>query len=96
MRVDARTYGGRLTDWRYDISRLNDGSTLIMGQADNPGPPHRITPGKARLNWTDANGDVIRQKDYGGEVVSVVVSPDGTLLASGGHDHQIHLWGVPR
>ena len=75
MRVDARTYGGRLTDWGYDILLLDDGGTLIVGQAENTGPSHRITPGKARLIRTDTEGDVIWQKDYGGEVDAMFYCP---------------------
>jgi len=75
IRVDVRTYGGRLTDWGYDILLLDDGGTLIVGQADNTGPSHRIFPGKARLIRTDAEGDVIWQKDYGGEVDSMFYCP---------------------
>jgi len=29
-------------------------------------------------------------------VMAVAFSPDGKLLASGGYDHQIYLWGVSR
>jgi hypothetical protein len=46
IRVDVRTYGGRLTDWEYDILLLDDGGTLIVGHADNTGLSHRITPWK--------------------------------------------------
>ena len=66
-RIDARTYGGRYIDWGYDILLLGDGGTLIVGRADNTGFSHRITPGKARLIRTDAEGDIVWQKDYGGE-----------------------------
>ena len=73
--ASVRTYGGRLDDWGYDILLLDDGGTLIVGQADNTGPSHRITPGKARLIRTDAEGDVIWQKDYGGEVDAMFYCP---------------------
>jgi hypothetical protein len=74
-RIDVRTYGERYNDWAYDILLLDDGGTLIVGQADNTAPSHRITPGKARLIRTDAEGNVIWQKDYGGEVDSMFYSP---------------------
>ncbi len=74
-RIDIRTYGERHNDWAYDILLLNDGGTLIVGQANNTGPSHRITPGKARLIRTDAEGNVLWQKDYGGEVDSMFYSP---------------------
>ncbi|MGD9049978.1 MAG: hypothetical protein PVF77_18135, partial [Anaerolineae bacterium] len=38
-------------------------------------PSHRITPGKARLIRTDAGGDVIWQKDYGGELDAMFYCP---------------------
>ncbi|MGD9144152.1 MAG: PQQ-binding-like beta-propeller repeat protein [Anaerolineae bacterium] len=74
-RMDGRTYGGRYTDWGYDILLLDDGGTLVVGQADNTRLSHRITPGKARLIRTDAAGDVIWQKDYGGELDAMFYSP---------------------
>ena len=74
-RVDLRTYGGQLTDWGYDILLLDDGSTLIVGQVDNAGPSHRISPGKAHLIRTDAEGAVIWEKDYGGEVDAMFYCP---------------------
>ncbi|MGD8489524.1 MAG: hypothetical protein PVI68_10950 [Anaerolineae bacterium] len=74
-RADARTYGGQLVDWGFDILLLDDGGTLIVGRADNPRPSHRIWTGKARLIRTDAEGDVLWQKDYGGEVDSMFYCP---------------------
>lgn len=29
-------------------------------------------------------------------VMTLAFSPDGSLLASGGYDNQVHLWGIPR
>ncbi len=75
VRLDIRTYGEHYNDWGYDILLLDDGGTLIVGQADNTGPSHRITPGKARLIRTDAEGNVLWQKDYGGEMDSMFYSP---------------------
>ena len=75
IRVDARTYGGRLTDWGYDILLLDDGGTLIVGHAENTGPSHRISSGKARLIRTDADGNVVWQKDYGGDVDAMFYCP---------------------
>ncbi len=75
IRIDIRTDGERDNDWGYDILLLDDGGALIVGQADNTGPSHRITPGKARLIRTDAEGNVLWQKDYGGEKDSMFYSP---------------------
>jgi WD40 repeat protein len=74
-RADARTYGGQLIDWGFDILLLDDGGTLIVGRADNPRPSHRIWTGKARVIRTDAEGDVLWQKDYGGQVDSMFYCP---------------------
>ena len=74
-RADVRTYGGEYNDWGYDILLLDDGGTLIVGRANNTHLSHRIMPGKARLIRTDAEGNVIWEKDYGGEVDSMFYSP---------------------
>jgi dipeptidyl aminopeptidase/acylaminoacyl peptidase len=66
-RADVRTYGGAENDWGYDILLLDDGGTLVVGRVDNTHLSHRIMPGKAHLIRTDAQGDVIWEKSYGGE-----------------------------
>jgi len=73
--VDIKTYGGEYNDWGNDILLLDDGGTLIVGRANSPHHSHRITPGNARLIRTDAEGNVIWEKDYGGEVDSMFYSP---------------------
>ena len=73
--ADIRTYGGRQNDAAYDILLLTDGGTLIVGRANNTGPSHRITPGNARLIRTDADGNIIWQKDYAGETDAMFYSP---------------------
>jgi hypothetical protein len=67
-------YGGEFNDWGYDVLFLANGGTLIAGQANNTGLSHRITPGNARLIRTDAQGDVIWEKDYGGEADAMFYS----------------------
>jgi hypothetical protein len=73
--ADVRTYGGRHNDYLYDILLLADGGTLLAGQANNTGPSGRITPGNARLIRTDAEGNIVWEKDYGGEDDAVFYSP---------------------
>jgi len=73
--VYLRTYGEQFTDWAYDILLLDDGGTLVVGQANNTGLSHRITPGTAHAIRTDAEGDVIWQRDYGGEVDAMFYCP---------------------
>jgi len=64
----VRTYSGSYNDRAFDILLTSDGGTLIAGQANNTGRSHRITPGNARLIRTDSEGNIIWEKDYGGEV----------------------------
>ena len=65
--VEFWTYGGELNDSAVDVLLLDDGGMLLAGLANNPGPSHRITLGNARLVRTNAAGEIIWQKDYGGE-----------------------------
>ena len=41
-----------------------------------------------------ASGDTLATFRQDGGVVELGVSPDGTMLASAGHDHQVHLWSM--
>lgn len=66
--VDVQTYGGETNDWGLDILLLNDGGTLVVGRANNSGLSHRIIPGNAQAIRTDADGNVIWERDYGGDV----------------------------
>ncbi|MGD8752988.1 MAG: hypothetical protein PVG14_16255, partial [Anaerolineales bacterium] len=66
IRVDVRTYGGENNDWGLDILLLDDGGFLIVGRANNTNLSHRIMPGNARIIRTDAQGNVIWERDYGG------------------------------
>jgi hypothetical protein len=74
LRPHARTYGGDLNDWLYDVLLLPDGGTLAAGQANTPGPSHRITRGNAHLIRTDCEGNVVWERDYGGEVDAMFYS----------------------
>jgi hypothetical protein len=67
IRVDVRTYGGETNDWGLDILLLDDGGSLVVGRVNNTHLSHRIMPGNARVIRTDAEGNVIWQRDYGGE-----------------------------
>jgi len=70
----ARTYGGKYNDVANDVLLLDDGGMLIAGQANNTGPSHRITPGNARLIRIDPEGEIVWEKDYGGEVDALFCS----------------------
>jgi Tol biopolymer transport system component len=73
-KVGIRTYGGEHNDYLYDILLLADGGTLVAGQANNTGLSHRISPGNAHLIRTDSEGDIIWEKDYGGEADAMLYS----------------------
>jgi hypothetical protein len=86
--VEFWTYGGDLNDNATDVLLLDDGGTLLAGLANSPAPSHRITRGNARLIRTDAAGEIVWQKDYGGEVdalfESVVQAGEDEYVAVGG------------
>jgi hypothetical protein len=65
---------GRQNDPAYSVLLLADGSFPITGQANNAGLSHRITPGNARLIRTDAEGNVLREKDCAGEIEAAFCS----------------------
>jgi hypothetical protein len=44
-----------------------DGGTIVAGIANNTQPSHRIIPGNARLIRTDAEGNILWERDFGGE-----------------------------
>ncbi len=87
MDADVRIYGGERNDYLYDILLLADGGTLLTGQANNTGLSHRITPGNARLIRTDSEGNIIWEKDYGGEddamFYSLVQAGEGEYVVLG-------------
>ena len=67
-RAGVKTYDGPSNDRAFDILLTADGGVLIAGLANNTRRSHRITPGNARLIRTDLEGNIIWEKDYGGEV----------------------------
>jgi hypothetical protein len=87
--VSVRTYGGEQNDAAYDILLLDDGGALIAGQANNTGLSHRITPGNARLIRSDAEGEIVWEKDYGGEVDALFCS-----LIQVGEDEYVALGDI--
>ena len=70
-----RTYGGELTDFAYDLVLLDDGDVLLVGQASNTGPSHRISPGVARALHLDSEGNVLWERDYSGDVDGLLYAP---------------------
>lgn len=46
--------------------------------------------------WDAASGKLGQAvPGHAGPITCVAVSPDGTLLASAGYDHQVHVWAMP-
>ena len=86
MDANVRTYGGGRNDYLYDILLLADGGTLLAGQANNTGLSPRITPGNAHLIRTDAEGNIIWEKEYGGEDDAMFYS-----LVQAGEDEYVVL-----
>ena len=72
--ASVRTYGGEYNDSASDVLLLADGGMLIAGQANNTGLSHRIPPGNARLIRIDPEGEIVWEKDYGGEVDALFCS----------------------
>jgi WD40 repeat protein len=46
--------------------------------------------------WDVESGRLLRSLGHPDELFAVAFSPAGTLLASGGYDYTIVLWGIPR
>jgi outer membrane protein assembly factor BamB len=63
----VRIYGNGYNDYLFDILFLADGGTLLAGQANNTRLSDRISPGNAHLIRTDSSGDIIWERDYGGD-----------------------------
>lgn len=46
--------------------------------------------------WDVATGQLVGNLVHDTELLSVAFSPDGSLIAVGGYDGNIYLWGIPR
>jgi DNA-binding beta-propeller fold protein YncE len=83
----VRTYGGPDNDRANDILLTADGGTLIAGLANNTHSSHRVNPGNAQLIRTDAAGNVIWVRDYGGDLPasfsSVIQAGEETYVVLG-------------
>ena len=71
----VKTFGGPESDIAYSIRLTADGGALIAGSANNSQVHgHGALQGNARLIKTDLEGDMIWEKDYGGEVSAAFFS----------------------
>jgi hypothetical protein len=67
--ADFKTFGGPDSDLAYGILLTADGGTLIAGSANNAQlHGHGNIRGNARLIRTDSEGELLWERDYGGQV----------------------------
>jgi WD40 repeat protein len=69
-----------------------DGKRLVSASGFAFGPPDRRKVGEAII-WDMAKGEpLLTYRGHSHGVESVAFSPDGTHIASGGHDGEVHIW----
>ncbi|MBN2556729.1 MAG: hypothetical protein JXA97_12385 [Anaerolineales bacterium] len=44
--------------------------------------------------WDVESGERLRSLPHGDQIMSIAFSPDGRLLAAGGIDGRVTLWGI--
>jgi hypothetical protein len=79
----ARTYGGADNDWAHSVQQTSDGGYIVAGYTESFGAGGR----DIFLIKTDANGNIIWAKTYGGtdwdEAYSVQQTSDGGYIVAG-------------
>jgi uncharacterized delta-60 repeat protein len=79
----AKTYGGGGVDWAFSVQQTSDGGYIVAGLTTSFG----AGGGDAFLIKTDANGDIIWGKTYGGTdwdwAYSVQQTSDGGYIVAG-------------
>lgn len=73
------------------IRASDDGGFLAFSQAAH-GQPGQEPPDQTKVLLTDDNGEVIWEKQIGGECWGLDISPDGQYVAAGCHDGNTYLW----
>jgi len=80
----AKTYGGTDLDWAYSVQQTSDGGYIVAGTTGSFGAGW----GDIFLIKTDANGNIIWAKTYGGTdgdgAISVQQTSDGGYIVAGG------------
>jgi hypothetical protein len=78
----AKTYGGTIGDWAYSVQQTSDGGYILAGYTSSFG-----AGGDILLIRTDANGNIIWAKTYGGTnddyASSVQQTSDGGYIVAG-------------
>jgi hypothetical protein len=79
----AKTYGGTDLDWAYSVQQTSDGGYIVAGWTESFGAGY----GDIFLIKTDANGNIIWAKTYGGTdwdwAESVQQTSDGGYIVAG-------------
>ncbi len=75
--------------WWIKASADNKLIAFSQGAHENPGEE---PPGRTKVILTDNKGEVLWERETGGECWGLDISPDGQYVAAGCHDGKIYVW----